>query len=93
MARREGEGKARDRELLTCGFEQALEEALIVDSGHAADLRHLRLLYSTSIHKVGRDANGQFATHFSDRETWQCGGVGEWKWVISDFKRPKGSPR
>lgn len=52
----------------TCGFEQTLEEALVVDPGHAADLGHLRLFHCAAIHKVDRDANGQLATHFSHCE-------------------------
>lgn len=56
------------RRTLTCGFEQALEEALVVDPGHTADLRHLCLFHSASVHKVDCDANGQLATHFSNCE-------------------------
>ena len=52
------------RGVLTCGFQQALEEALVVDPGHAADLGHLCLFHGAPVHKVGRDANGQFAAHF-----------------------------
>lgn len=57
-------GEILQGEVPTCGFEQALEEALVVDPGHTADLRHLRLFHCSPVHKVGRDANGQFATHF-----------------------------
>lgn len=56
------------RVVLTCGFKQALEEALVVDPGHTADLGHLCLFHRAPVHKVGRDANGQFATHFSHCE-------------------------
>lgn len=56
------------RGALTCGFEQALEEALVVDPGHTTDLGHLCFLCGAPIHEIGCDANGQFAAHFSHCE-------------------------
>lgn len=53
---------------LTCSFEQALEEALVVDPGHTTDLGHLCLFHGAPVHKVSRDANCQFAAHFSHCE-------------------------
>lgn len=70
----QGRGRSRPRwggalwQALTCGFEQTLEELLVVDSGHAADLGNLRLLHRPPVHEVGCDPDGQFATHFSDSE-------------------------
>lgn len=48
----------------TCFFLQVLEEFLIEDEGHAADLLHLGLRRRVSVDEVGCDGDGQFSPEF-----------------------------
>ncbi len=41
--------------------EQILEEALVEDEGHSADLLHLRLVGRVPVDEIGRDGDRQFA--------------------------------
>lgn len=51
---------------------EVLEELLVVDSGHAADLSHLHLSPAVAVDEVGGDANGQLPTRLLPLEP--CGG-------------------
>lgn len=45
----------------TCGFPEVLEELLVEDERHAADLLHLGLRRGVPVDEVGRDGNGQLS--------------------------------
>lgn len=49
--------------------EQVLEELLVVDARHAADLRHLGLSRRVPVDEVGRDADSQLASQLLVLET------------------------
>lgn len=56
--------------------EQLLEELLVVDACHAADLCYLSLCSRFPVDEVGRDADGQLASQLLVLETWQFRGRG-----------------
>lgn len=45
----------------TCGLSEVLEELLVEDERHAADLLHLGLRRGVPVDEVGRDGNGQLS--------------------------------
>lgn len=53
----------------TCLAEQVLEELLLVDACHAADLCYLSLSSRFPVDEVGRDADGQLASQLLVLET------------------------
>lgn len=53
----------------TCLTEQLLEERLVVDPCHAADLCDLSLSSCFPVDEVGRDADGQLASQLLVLET------------------------
>lgn len=59
------------KEVHTCLTEQLLEELLVVDPCHAADLLHLSLSSRFPVDEVGRDADGQLASQLLVLETWR----------------------
>lgn len=56
---------------LTCFVVEVLEELLVVDPGHAADLSHLHLRPAVAVDEVGGDANGQLASHLLPLEIFR----------------------
>lgn len=50
---------------------QLLEELLVVDASHPADLRHLDLGGRVAVNKVGRDADGQLASKLFPPEAYR----------------------
>lgn len=55
----------------TCFVVEVLEEFLVVDASHSADLGHLHLSPAVVINKVGGDANGQFPTGLLPLKAWR----------------------
>lgn len=55
----------------TCLIVEALEELLVVDPGHAADLRHSSLFGRVPIDEVCRDSDSQLPSQFLPLESWR----------------------
>ena len=61
----------------TCLSQQVLEELLVVDTSHAADLRHPGLGGCVFIDEVDCDPDGQLAFHLLLLEAWKRRGKGK----------------
>lgn len=56
--------------LPTCFVVEVLEELLVVDAGHTADLGDLHLGPAVAVDEVGGDADRQLPTHLLPLEPW-----------------------